>query len=130
MIRVGAVRAALDTDFSDLVALCEKKLRISRDKLISVKLAKKSVDARKKSDVHFIISLDIEAKNEEKILKMLKNASKYVPEEYIVPTVKNCEKRPVIVGFGPAGMFASLVLSMADAKPIVLERGSDVDRRC
>ncbi|WP_295087622.1 FAD-dependent protein [Ruminococcus sp.] len=130
MIRVSGIRAALDTDFSDLVALCEKKLRISRDKLISVKLAKKSVDARKKSDVHFIISLDIEAKNEEKILKMLKNASKYVPEEYIVPTVKNCEKRPVIVGFGPAGMFASLVLSMAGAKPIVLERGSDVDRRC
>ncbi|MBR5683609.1 MAG: hypothetical protein IKW96_10130 [Ruminococcus sp.] len=130
MIRVGAIRAALDTDFSDLAALCEKKLRISRDKIISVKLAKKSVDARKKSDVHFTISLDIEAKNEEKLLRTLKNASKYEPVEYAVPTVRRCGKRPVIVGFGPAGMFAALVLAMAGARPIVLERGGDVDRRC
>ena len=130
MIRVGAVRAALDTDFNDLAALCEKKLRISRDKIISVKLAKKSVDARRKSDVHFTISLDIEAKNEEKLLRTLKNASKYEPVEYKVPTVKSCGKRPVIVGFGPAGMFAALVLASAGARPIILERGSDVDTRC
>ncbi len=130
MIRVSAIRVALDTDFSDLVVLCEKKLKISRNKIISVKLAKKSVDARKKSDVHFIISLDIEANNEEKIIKTLKNASKYEPDEYSVPMVRKCGTRPVIVGFGPAGMFAALVLAMAGAKPIVLERGSDVDKRC
>ena len=76
MIRAGGIRVSLDTDLSDLAGICEKKLRISRDRIISVKLAKKSVDARKKSDVHFLISLDIEAKGEEKLLKTLKNASK------------------------------------------------------
>lgn len=130
MIRVGGIRAALDTDFSDLAAVCAKKLRISRDKLISVRLAKKSVDARRKNDVHFLISLDIEAKNEDRLLKVLKNASKLENSEYKVPRTKASEKRPVIVGFGPAGMFAALVLAMAGARPIVLERGSDVDTRC
>ena len=80
MIRVGGIRVSLDTDFGDLEKICEKKLKISRDKLISVRLAKKSVDARKKSDVHFLISLDIEARNEEKLLKVLKNASKHEQE--------------------------------------------------
>ena len=130
MIRVGGIRVSLDTDFGDLEKICEKKLRISRDKLISVRLAKKSVDARKKSDVHFLISLDIEARNEEKLLKVLKNASKHEQEEYKVPVVKNAGYRPVIVGFGPAGMFAALVLAMSGAKPVVLERGGDVDSRC
>lgn len=129
MIRVGGIRVSLDTDFSRLEDICAKKLRIERSRLISVSLAKKSVDARKKSDVHFLISLDIEAKGEEKLLKTLKNAVKYKKPEYNIPTVKNAAYRPVIVGFGPAGMFAALVLAMAGAKPIVLERGGDVDSR-
>lgn len=130
MIRVGNIRAALDTDFSDLSALCEKKLKLGRDRIKSVRLAKKSVDARKKSDVHFLISLDIEAVGEEKLLKTLKNASKCEHFTYTPPIAVKSDKRPVIAGFGPAGMFAALVLSMAGARPIVLERGSDVDTRC
>lgn len=129
MIRVGGIRVSLDTDFSRLEDICAKKLKIDRSRLISVSLAKKSVDARKKSDVHFLISLDIEAKGEEKLLKTLKNAVKYKKPEYNIPAAKNAAYRPVIVGFGPAGMFAALVLAMAGAKPIVLERGGDVDSR-
>ncbi|MCR5600901.1 MAG: hypothetical protein K6G33_09215 [Ruminococcus sp.] len=130
MIRVGGIKVSLDTDLADLTGLCEKKLKISRDRIKSVKLGKRSVDARKKSDVHFLISLDIEAKGEDKLLKTLKNAVKLEKTEYIVPLLGEAADRPVIVGFGPAGMFAALVLSMAGAKPIVLERGGDVDSRC
>ena len=129
MIRVGGIRVSLDTDLNDLAGLCEKKLKISRDRIISVKLAKKSVDARKKSDVHFIISLDIEAKGEDRLLRTLKNASKHEEVCYVVPDAAGMDHRPVIAGFGPAGMFAALVLAMAGARPIVLERGSDVDSR-
>ena len=130
MIRVGGIKVSLDTDLSDLRTICEKKLKISRDRIISVSLGKKSVDARKKSDVHFLISLDIKAKGEEKLLKTLKNAVKYEKQEYKLPNADALKYRPVIVGFGPAGMFAALVLAMAGAKPIVLERGGDVDTRC
>ena len=130
MIRAVNIRVPLDADFSDIAALASKKLRISREKIKRAVISKKSVDARKKSDVHFILSIDIEAVNEDKLLKILKNASKIKAEEYDIEYVPiNCEK-PVIVGFGPAGMFAALVLAMSGARPIVLERGGDVDTRC
>ena len=130
MIRVGNIRVPLDADFGDITGLAAKKLKIPKDRIKSAVLSKKSVDARKKSDVHFIISLDIETKNEEKLLKILKNASVVKPERYDIDYVPiDCE-RPVIVGFGPAGMFAALVLAMSGARPIVLERGGDVDSRC
>lgn len=129
MIRVGNIRVPLDFDFSALEKFCTEKLGISRDRLRGVKLAKKSVDARKKSDVHFIISLDIEASGERNLLKTLKNAVFVEKFRYRTDTVPAGSSRPVIVGFGPAGMFAALVLAMAGARPIVLERGADVDTR-
>ena len=130
MIRVGNIRVSLDADFSDIAGIASKKLKIPRDRIKKAVLSKKSVDARKKSDVHFIISIDIEAKNEDKLLKILKNASSVKPEKYEVKFVPIDSERPVIVGFGPAGMFAALVLAMSGARPIVLERGGDVDSRC
>ncbi|MBQ3855413.1 MAG: hypothetical protein II762_01845, partial [Ruminococcus sp.] len=130
MIRVSNIKVPLDCDLSDLRAICRDRLKLSPERIRSVKLSKKSVDARKKSDIHFIISLDIEAKGEDRLLKSLKNAVKYVPFHYEIPAVSPTEHRPVIVGFGPAGMFAALVLAMSGARPIVLERGGDVDSRC
>lgn len=128
MIRVSNIKVPLGFDFGDLKGLCVRQLKIPEKSLISVKLSKKSVDARRKSDVHFIISVDISAKGEQKLLKHLKNASSVEEYTYKVPQV-TAEKSPVVVGFGPAGMFAALVLAMAGAKPIVLERGQDVDSR-
>lgn len=124
MIRINNIKVPLDFDFSDLKKFCTKKFGIAEKNIYSVRLAKKSVDARKKSDIHFIISLDISAKGENTI----KNGVPADDFVYKIPKITT-EKRPVIVGFGPAGMFASLVLSMAGAKPIILERGMDVDRR-
>jgi len=126
MIRINNIKVPLDFDFSGLAVYCSKKYKIPLKSIKSVKLVKKSVDARKKSDVHFIISVDISAQDEKKLLKY------GVPTENYEYKIKKCvlEKRPVIVGFGPAGMFASLVLAMAGTKPIVLERGQDVDSRC
>lgn len=130
MIRVSSIKVPLDFDFSDVFGLCEKKLRIEKNRIKSVKLSRKSIDARKKNDVHFSISLDIEASNEEKLVKSLKNAVKTEKYTYNVPIMKAKTNQPVIVGFGPAGMFATLVLALSGAKPIVLERGGNIDLRC
>lgn len=128
MIRVGNIKVPLDFDFSQLERYCTDKLGIPASKLRSVKLSKKSVDARKKNDVHFNISLDISAKGEAALLKRIKNAVPVEKFTYDIPRVSG-GRRPVIVGFGPAGMFAALVLAQAGARPIVLERGYDVDSR-
>lgn len=130
MIRAGNIRVPLDFNFDSLMEFCSKKFGIKPDRLKSVRLSKKSVDARRKSDVHFIISLDIEAKGEEKLLKTIKNAAPVEKYEYKISPIKDLAKRPVVVGFGPAGMFAALILAMSGAKPVVLERGADVDSRC
>lgn len=128
MIRINNIKVPLDFDFGDLMQLCTKNLKISENRIKSVRLAKKSVDARKKNDVHFIISVEISAKGEERLLKTLKNAVAVEEYNYEIPRISP-KKRPVVVGFGPAGMFAALVLSLAGAEPIVLERGQDVDSR-
>lgn len=130
MIRINGIKVPLEYDFSDLIGLCEKKFKIDRKVIKSVKLSKKSVDARKKSDVHFSVSLDVEIADEERLLRKLKNAVRVEKYVYSIPKVQKPEKRPVIVGFGPAGMFAALVLAVSGARPIVLERGGDVDSRC
>lgn len=129
MIRVNNIKVPLDFDFSKLRELCVRQLRIPDSSIKTVRLSKKSVDARKKNDVHFIISVDISAKGEQKLLRTVKNAVPVEKYVYNVPKVPDNVTRPVIVGFGPAGMFAALVLAMSGARPIVLERGMDVDSR-
>nr|MDE6784707.1 hypothetical protein [Ruminococcus sp.] len=128
MIRVSNIRVPLDFDFTDIMPFCARKLDIPESHIKSLKLSKKSVDARKKSDVHFIISVDISTKGEKNLLKRLKNSVRIEENKYNIPVV-SAGSRPVVVGFGPAGMFAALVLAYAGAEPIVLERGQDVDRR-
>lgn len=128
MLRLNNIKIPLDFNFSRLEKFLACKFNIAEKNIKSVRLAKKSVDARKKNDVHFIISVDISAKGEGALLKKLKNAIPVEPFEYRLPKIST-EKPPLIVGFGPAGMFAALVLAMSGANPIVLERGMDVDSR-
>jgi len=130
MIRINNLPVPLDFDFSGLKELCCKKLKLSEKQIKSIKLAKKSVDARKKQNIRFIISVELEAEKEEKLLHTIKGAVPVKKEKYTIEHVASPKHRPVVVGFGPAGMFASLILAMSGARPIVLERGADVDTRC
>lgn len=131
MIIINNVKLSLDTDFDNLIPVAAKQLKIRENDIVSATLHRKSVDARRKSDVHFCCSIKVETtKNEQKILKNCKNANTFCEKEYVweradfVP-----QNRPVIVGFGPAGIFAALVLARAGLKPLVIERGEDVDKR-
>lgn len=130
MLIVNNINFSLDTDFENLSFYVAKELKIPTDNIISCKLYRKSIDARKRNNIHFCCSVLLEAKNEEKILKNCKNALKFAPKIYVW---KKCnrvpENRPIIVGFGPAGMFCALTLARAGMKPIVLERGSCVEKR-
>ncbi|MGI6086047.1 MAG: NAD(P)/FAD-dependent oxidoreductase [Acetivibrionales bacterium] len=108
-------------------------LNISKDELIVFKLFRKSVDARKKTDIHYVCTVDIEVKNEKAILKRFDNKGVIPAPELeikkLVPGTKKMHEQPVIIGMGPAGLFAGLILSKYGYKPIILERGEDVDSR-
>lgn len=129
MIKLQNLRLGLGDSEKRLRALAAKALRLDEKTVTELKILKKSLDARKKSDIHWLYTVAVSVKgNEEKALSRCKNAVRYEPYRYEIPHVDS-DIRPVVVGFGPAGMFAALALAEAGLRPIVLERGGDVDSR-
>ncbi len=119
-----------ETDFARIKEAVESASGV-KGIIKSAYLYKRSVDGRKKPNVIFCCSVVAESDlPKEKFFNLFK---KYSPEiyfeiPYTVPNVKS-EKRPLVVGFGPAGMFAALTLARAGLNPIVIERGGDVESR-
>ena len=133
MIRLRDIPLPPEHNAHQLQFEAAQMLRISNSKIRSLKIVRRSVDARKKPDVKIIYTVDVAVDgNEKKILKAAacKRAS-LAPVSYYKPpkSIPAPPKRPVVVGFGPAGMFATLILAMAGWKPLVLERGEDAASR-
>ncbi|MBO5873095.1 MAG: FAD-dependent oxidoreductase [Clostridia bacterium] len=131
MILVNNIKLPLDTDFNNFKSALKKHSALKGVIITDAKLYKRSVDARRKDDLHFCCSALISVSGgENKALKRLKNSKIYLEEKYEFKTVENHSgERPVVVGFGPAGIFAAYTLAKAGLKPIVLERGKAVDQR-
>ena len=129
MLRLTNLSAPLDYTESSLRLLILQKLKLSSDQLLSFRVSRRSVDARNKADVHFVLSVDLSLKNEQAALRHAKNLSS-VPGSVSLrfPTVR-FDRPPLVVGAGPAGLFAALTLAKAGANPVLIERGKPVDRR-
>ncbi len=131
MLRIDNLSLPLGYDLAALTEAVLRKLRIPAEQLISLTLSKKSVDARDKGDVHFVLSVDVKLKNEEMVLKRLKPGTANRVQPPVLPPLPQASfaQRPVVVGAGPAGLFAALTLAQAGANPILLERGQPVEQR-
>lgn len=126
MILISGLKLPPGADEERLRALAAKALRIPTEAVTSLNIRKKSLDARKKTDIHSVYTVCVSVRGDEaKLCARCKQASIAADDRYRIPWVGEPELRPVIVGFGPAGMFAALVLALAGARPIVLERGPD-----
>ena len=133
MIRIRDIALPPEHNPHQLNFEAAQLLKVSVSKIRQVKIVRRSVDARKKPDVKVIYTIEVAVDgNEGKILRNsgCKRASIAKGNYYKPPKQKlESEKRPVVIGFGPAGMFAALILAMAGLKPIVLERGDDAETR-
>lgn len=135
MIRIHELKLALNqakTEVQEQSELIKKASKLLGQKVISFHIQRKAIDARKKQDVLFVYSVDVIVANEDKALSIKnKSIQKVEKKEYSLPKPGKTplKHRPVIVGFGPSGIFAAWVLAKAGYQPIILERGYDVDTR-
>ncbi len=132
MIRIAKLKVPLTYDDEMLRSIIAKRLGIEPGLLALIDIVKRAVNASDKRDIYFDMELDVSVyRDKDEILT--RNKRRHVTKApelfYNVPTAKKLEKRPIVVGCGPAGMFAALILAQAGAEPVLLERGLDVDRR-
>ena len=132
MIRISNIKLGINEDLSIIKKLVLKKLSIKENELIKYYIFKESIDARKRGKIEFVYTVDVQVKHEESLLKKkLKDVVKITETKYIGVEVgtEKLKNRPVIIGSGPAGLFAALLLAQKGYSPILLERGLDVDNR-
>lgn len=132
-LRIKNLRLDLDQDENQLPQLAARRLDLPLDSLERVDIVRKSVDARR-SQVFLVYSLEVEVSPRHRIPKeILKSPEIAVVQKHKEKVLKageiDLQQSPVIVGAGPAGLFCALLLAREGYKPIVLERGKDVDRR-
>ncbi len=132
MLRVTGIRLGLDESEKALRKKIAARLEIKEKDIIDFHIYRKSIDARR-SDIYFVYTVDVSVRNEGRVLARRHDRSVTVSPDleyrYVRPGREKLVHRPVIVGTGPSGLFAGLILSQMGYRPLLLERGEEVDAR-
>lgn len=131
MLRLSNLSVPLSQTDEELLALLARRLKVPAGQIQSITLVKKSIDARDKGDVHFVLTVDVSLRSEDEVLRRLKSgtATKVTARPAKPLPAAAFARPPVVVGAGPAGLFAALTLAKAGANPILIERGRPVEQR-
>jgi hypothetical protein len=134
MLRISEIKLPLEHPVEEIKTALLNKLKITPEELINYTIFKRSYDARKKSDILLVYILDVETTKEEELLKKFKKDPhvKLTPDmsyRMVAQAPPNLNIRPIVIGMGPAGMFAGLMLAQMGFRPIILERGKKVRDR-
>ncbi len=129
MIKIS-VTLPIDYKTEDIKTSILSLLPISSGEIKDFKIVKRSLNVSDKSDIHYDaqVALETSPEREAGLLKMKKKVSEY-PDYKLKLPVSRLSSRPIVVGAGPSGLFAALILAECGARPILIERGSDVDSR-
>ena len=132
MIRLSNIKLPLGYTDEDITRACARELRVPAQAIATASLYRRSIDARRKDDIHYVTAVDLTLHQDEQAAlakAKSKNAAITQPYRYTPLTPKNIAKRPLIVGTGPAGLFCALTLVQSGIRPIVIDRGSCVEER-
>lgn len=135
MLRINEISAPLGVSAEEIKSLAAQYVDVPLRYVKGFEIARESIDSRQKNNIKMIysVNLELEAEADEEGIASKYPANKvHTCEKYtyvMPPNQRNSRFRPIVVGFGPAGMFAALILAKAGLRPLVFERGSDVDTR-
>lgn len=132
MVRINQIKLDIEAGRDELEKAILAKLKIGKEQLIDFSVVKRSIDARK-GDVKYVYCVEVNIENEKKVMSRLHNNDVQVSDRmkysYSVTGTKELKKAPIVVGTGPAGLFCGYMLAKAGYKPVLIERGQDVDNR-
>ena len=133
MIRINQLKLPVEHKPEELKKKAAKALRISPEQVEKLEIRRRSLDGRKKPELFYSYTVDIKTAREEQVLHRAKNSQAAIcrekPYTFPKPGEEKLFSPPVIAGAGPAGLFAGLMLARAGYRPVILERGEDVDSR-
>lgn len=131
MIHISQIKMPLSHTKEELLAKACKKARIRTEDVRDFEILKKSIDARRKDQIHYQYAVGLTLKKHIKIRTNIPGISLFEKKEYRMPEPgeKILQYRPVVIGSGPAGLFCAYILALAGYRPIVFERGKQVEER-
>ena len=134
MLRLTDVSLPLDHAEPALKKAAIDRLGITASDLLNLTVFRRGYDARKKSAIHLVYTLDVEVTNEAIVLAHCKPGNKVsltpsMEYHFVAHAAQNLSNRPVVIGFGPCGLFAALILAQMGFRPVIIERGKVVRER-
>jgi len=134
MFRIEQLKLPITYTEQELKAAICRELKITEQELVSYQIVRRSLDARKKSEIHYSFVVDAQVTNAKKVQKQLGKLKKVsvspeIKYQFRISGLQKMKHRPVVVGAGPAGLFCAYFLAKSGYCPVLIERGDTIENR-